>query len=180
MMAARSFTDDLAMSERPEVVSAIKLACHRYWPELLGIHKAHLENDKLGVDFWLEFPNGRMEGLDAKIRRPDFSLHGDDRIACLELLANTTTRKTGWTIDPAKRSDWIMFHYIESGRSIFYNARELRAAVIRFLPDLKLTGKPSTQRTGGYESTSLFVSHRDLWAAIYRHAHGKALQALAA
>lgn len=171
-MTARYFHTDLALSDRPEVVAAITAACHRYWPELLSVHRAHTTNDKMGADYWLEFP-GKMETLDAKVRREDYALRGDNRTACLELVANTRSQKPGWTVDPSKLTDWIMFYYIESGRSVVYSARQLRAAVIAHLPELRKSGQPSTQSTksgsGSYQSESLFVSHRELGAVIYRN-----------
>lgn len=174
-MNVTNFTNDLAMSEEPEVVQAVKAACREYFrDELLNIHKAHKQNDKLGADYTLEFPGYRHQALDVKIRRQDFSLPchgGDNRTACLELVANTTNGKIGWSLDPNKITDWVLFYYIESGRWDIYNARELRAAVIRYLPRFRKIGKPETQQTGRYESTSLFVSHRDLSAAIYRNSH---------
>ena len=168
MNAPRDFNADLAMSDRPDVVEAIKAACRKQWPDLLSVKKAHKLNDMIGVDYWLEF-QGKNEALDAKVRQQDYALHGDDRTACLELVSNIQTGKTGWTLDPAKLTDWVMFYYIESGSYVIYHARQLRAAVIHYLPDLKANGKPSVQRTGGYESTSLFVSHRELGRAIYLH-----------
>lgn len=179
-MSVRNFNDDLAMSERPEVVAAIKSACHRYFPELLSVTKSHKENDLIGVDYWLEFPGGRIEALDAKVRKLDYSLRGDDRIACLELVANIGTGKDGWTIDKTKRTDWVLFYYIESEKRVFYHARELRAAVVAYLPQLREIGKPAIQQTGHYKSSSLFVRHRDLGAAIYHHAHGNDNMELAA
>ncbi|MES1999322.1 MAG: hypothetical protein V4446_08405 [Pseudomonadota bacterium] len=174
-MTARDFHADLAMSDRPEVVAAITAACHGYWPELLSVHRAHTTNDKMGADYWLEFPGCKMETLDAKVRRKDYVLRGDDRTACLELVANTRSQKPGWTVDPSKLTDWIIFYYIETGSSFVYSARQLRAAVIAHLPKLQKTGKPDTQSTksgaGSYQSESLFVSHRELGAAIYRNTH---------
>lgn len=170
MSVPRDFHADLAMSEQPDVVAAVKAAIKARFPEVLNIAQAHKQNDILGADYWLEFQGCKMETLDTKIRKLDYSLRGDKRIACLELVANTTTGQTGWTLDPAKRTDWVMFFYCETGSSVFYNARELRAAVLAYLPQLKTKGKASTQRTGNYESKSLFVSHRELWAAIYHNA----------
>lgn len=174
-MGVRNFGVDLAMSDRPEIVAAITAACHSHFPELLSVHRAHKENDKLGVDYWLEFPNGKIETLDAKVRQDDYETRGDDRTACLELIANTRTKKPGWAVDQTKRTDWIMFFCAETRRSVFYNFRELRAAVVARLPALQANGEPSVQTTksgaGSYQSQSLFVSHRDLWAAIYQNAN---------
>jgi hypothetical protein len=171
-MNTRNFFNDLAMSDQPKVVDSIKLGCHEYWPELLNVHKAHVQNDKLGCDYWLEFPNCKQETLDVKVRKSDYSVHPsnpDDRTACLELLSNVDTGKVGWTLDADKRTDWVMFFYIDTGKAFFYNARQLRSAVAANLSYLKLTGKPSVQSTGNYKSTSLFVSHRELGKVIYLH-----------
>lgn len=168
-----NFHADLAMSDSAEIEQAINKECRKYFPELLNITKAHKLNDILGADYFLEFPNCKMESLDIKVRKNDYSLRGDDRTACIELVANTTTRKKGWTLDPNKHTDWIMFYYIETGKTFLYNARLLRAAVTRYLPDLRKHGKSTVQQTqsvsGHYESDSLMVSHRELGAAIYRN-----------
>lgn len=174
-MIARDFYADLAISDHSDIEKAIKEKSQTYFPEVLNITKAHKENDLLGADYFLEFLNCKMETLDIKVRKEDWSLRGDDRTACIELIANTTTNKKGWTIDATKQTDWIMFYYIETGRSVMYNARLLRAAVIRYLPDLRKHGKPTVQKTqsgsGHYLSESLIVSHRELAAAIYRNSN---------
>ncbi len=174
-MSASDFNTDLAMSDSPEVADSIEAACRAYFgKELLAVHKAHKTNDKLGVDFWLEF-SGKMEALDVKIRRFDYSLRGDSRTCCLELMSNIGTGKPGWSTDPSKLTDWILFHYLESGLSVIYSARQLRSAVNGQLPELRKFGKPAVQATksgsSSYQSESLFVSHRELGAAIYRNAN---------
>ena len=73
-----------------------------------------------------------------------------------------------------------MFYYKETGRSFFYNMRLLRAAVSSELENLRKLGKHAIQKTksgtGSYESESLFVSHRELGAAIYRHSQKVPIQ----
>jgi putative DNA primase/helicase len=58
-----------------------------------------------------------------------------------------------------------------TGRSYLYNARLLRGAVIRYLPDLRKDGKAAMQTTksghGTYNSESLFVAHRELARVMY-------------
>lgn len=169
MSTVTNFHADLARSQRPEVDAAIRLAIKAQFPEVLAIHAAHTENDMIGVDYWLEFGNGAMETLDVKVREKDYATRGDDRTACLELVANTGTGKAGWTVDPAKCTNWIMFFYVETRKAFTYQARELRSAVIAGLDGLKKTGKPGHTRTGGYLSEYLFVSHREIGAAIYRN-----------
>jgi len=167
MSAPRDFNADLAMSNQPDVVAGVVAAIRHYIPEVLNVIQAHKQNDMIGVDYWLEFAGGRMETVDVKVRQDDYSLRGDDRTACLELVANIGTGKAGWSVDPDKRTDWIIFYYIETGKSFGYHARQLRSAVNRFLPELEAKGKASVQKTGRYESKSLFVSHKELGKAIY-------------
>lgn len=166
-----NFYADLAMSDSAEIEQAINRECRKYFPEMLNITKAHKLNDMLGADYFLEFPNCKMETLDIKVRKIDYSLRGDNRTACLEIIANTTSNKKGWTIDGAKHTDWVMFYYIDTGRSYLYNARLLRGAVIRYLPDLRKDGKAAMQTTksghGTYNSESLFVAHRELARVMY-------------
>lgn len=172
MTAARNFHADLADSQAPEVDAAIRLAIMKAYPEVSAIVQACQENDRLGIDYWLEYKNGTMQTLDAKIRKLDYSIRGDDRTACIELVSNNRGGKLGWSIDPTKRTDIVLFYYIETGAAYFYPARELRAAIIANMNKLKATGKPDTQKTNSYGSSyaseSLFVSHAELWRAIYR------------
>jgi len=169
MSKITDFNADLARSQRTEVDAVVRQAIKAQFPEVLAIHAAHSENDKIGVDYWLEFENGAMEALDVKVREEDYTLRGDDRTACLELVANTGTGKAGWAVDPAKRTNWIMFFYVETRKAFTYQARELRSAVIAGLDGLKETGKAGHTRTGGYLSEYLFVSHLELGRAIYRN-----------
>lgn len=171
-----NFHADLAMSDSEEIEQAINRECRKYFPELLGITKAHKLNDMKGADYFLEFENCKMETLDIKVRSEDYSVAtskraADNRTACIEIIANIGTNKIGWSLDKTKQTDWIMFYYIDTGRSHFYPARLLRSAVIKYLPELRKQGKAAIQTTGSgngsYKSESLFLSHRELWVAIY-------------
>ena len=116
-----------------------------------------------------------MESLDIKVRSKDY-LHCDTRTAFIELIANTTTGKVGWSLDKSKRTDWILFLYLDTKRFVLYNARQLRAAVIKYLPELKQRGKESETTTksynGTYKSTCIIVSHQDLALCIRKNSHG--------
>lgn len=165
MSTITDFHVDLARSQTPALYAAVWKAISKCFPEALALIPSHTENDKLGVDYWIEFAGGKMEALDVKIRSRDY-FSTDNRTACLELIANTNSGKLGWPIDPTKRTDWILFYYADTGRYVLYHARELRAAVLAYLPHLKSVGKPFTTRTksgsGSYDSTGIIVSHSDL------------------
>lgn len=166
------FSEQMAVSEQPKVRELIERALHRRFPDLLAIHKAHVENDKRGIDYFLEFPNGRMETLDVKVRTKDFAARGDECNVALETVANTTTNKPGWTLDADKLTDWVLFLWLDTERDDLVHFRQLRAALTANLETWLAARKASTQTTktarGSYEAESLFVSSKDVWAATYR------------
>jgi hypothetical protein len=171
MALTRDFHNDLAASQTPENEAAIIQAIRNHYPDARNIMKSCIENDKAGADWWIEFTNNKVLSLDAKIRTKDYTTTTESRIACIEIVANTTTGKAGWSIDPNKISDIVMFYYIDTKKAYFYPARELRNAIIANLDRLKAHGKPDIQRTrtssGFYTSESLFVSHVELWRCMY-------------
>lgn len=176
-MSTTDFHADLARSQSPAIHAAIWQAISERMPEALAIIPAHTANDKRGIDYWIELPHCRMEGLDVKIRAQDY-LHKDPRTAFIELVANTTTGKPGWTIDPSKQTDWVLFYYADTGRHVLYNARQLRSAVNAHLPYLQSVGKVATTTTGSYngsyDSSGLIVAHSDLMKCITANSHSKA------
>lgn len=170
------FHADLARSQTSAIHAAVWKAISEREPEALAIHPAHSENDKIGVDYWIEYPHGRMEGLDVKIRSKDY-LHKDPRTAFIELVANTRTDKPGWTVDPAKRTDKVLFYYADTERHVLYNARQLRNVVNKYRAYLSQVGLPETTTTkssgGNYDSSGLIVAHSDLMRCIVDDSHSK-------
>lgn len=169
MSKVTDFNADLARSQTPAIHAAIWKAISAREPEALAIYPAHPENDRIGVDYWVEYPNGRMEGLDVKIRSKDY-LHKDPRTAFIELVANTRTGKLGWTVDPTKRTEKVLFYYADTDRHVLYDARQLRNAVNVYREYLSQVGIPETTTTksynGSYDSSGLIVAHCDLMRCI--------------
>lgn len=167
-----SFDQQKAVSEQPKVRVLIERALRQRFPDLLAIHKAHIENDKRGIDFFLEFPNGRMETLDVKVRTHDFAQRGDECNVALETVANFETGKPGWAFDGDKLTDWILFLWLDTERHDLMHFRQLRAAASANKATWMAGRRIATQATknvrGTYTAESLFVSPRDMWAGIYR------------
>lgn len=166
------FNQQMAVSEQPKVRALVERALRRRFPDLLAIHKAHVENDKRGIDYFLEFPNGRMEALDVKVRTKDFAAHGDACNVALEIMANTKTGKPGWALDADKLTDWVLFLWLDTERDDLVHFRQLRAAVLANLDTWLAERRTATQTTktagGSYDAKSLFISPRDMGAAIFR------------
>jgi len=166
------FDEQMAVSEQPKVRALIERALRRRFPDLLAIHKAHDENDKRGIDYFLEFKNGRMEALDVKVRTKDFARHGDACNVALETIANSATGKPGWTFDGDKLTDWVLFLWLDTERDDLVHFRQLRAAasanVTAWLAARRVAKQTTKTARGSYSAESLFVSPRDMWSGIYR------------
>lgn len=166
------FDDDKAFSESEENDRGIRIALMRKFPYCLGITKAHNKNDRLGADYILEFAHCQFRTVDVKTRRDDWTDRDEKKqVAIIEIVSNTKTSAKGWSVDPEKITDWIMYFYPTTGRAWFYPADQLRAGVTANLDSLRSRGKPiAGQGTGNYTSDAFLVSHRDLWTAMYKHA----------
>ncbi len=181
-MKTTNFHKDLALSQSPKITAAIWKIISDHFPEADAITPADIDDDKKGTDYWIDFSNGKRESLDYKIRYKDYydtdPLH---RTAFIELVANTTSGKLGWSIDPMKQTDHVLFYYADTVYFKFYSARELRGAILKYLNHLKKSGQPFTTTTatfngGSYESTGIVVSHEELERCIsaYKHVNRKA------
>lgn len=178
MVKTFDFHQQKAMSERPKIYAAVREAVRKQFPDVLAIHKAHVENDKRGIDYWLEFAGGKMETLDVKIREKDWALRGDKDNICLELASDEGRGKPGWSLDETKLTDWVLFYWEESGHAEIYPARMVRGALQAKRKEWESTKKTAGQVTRTdmreYMSRSIFVSGRDIWRAMFeRYALGK-------
>ncbi len=171
-MKTFDFKAQLAMSDTDKVRTLVEKAMRQRFPDLLAIHKAHLENDKRGIDYWLEFPNGIMEKLDVKVRTTDFAARGDGCNVALETVANSTTGKPGWTVDAEKLTDWVLILWLDTGKTDLHHTRHLRAVTEKkkqhWLAHQKVAKQITKTAIGSYESESVFVSSRDIWANVYQ------------
>jgi hypothetical protein len=167
----RSFKQDLSESQAPSADDAVRQAIKYRFPDCLGIHQAHETNDRLGADYFLQYPGGRFESVDVKIRKVDWSAKGKPNL-CLEILSNVEQNKIGWTLDPNKITDWVFFYFLDTQKNYRFNFKQLRQAFSENMDDLITKGEMSEQKTGtggkNYTSKSVFVTYRDLALAICR------------
>ena len=165
----RDFHADLRFSNQTPVVQGVVRESFRRFPGLLAVHIAHRVNDKLGADYLLEYP-GRVEWLDVKTRRQDYALRGNPRTCVVEWASNAGKGSPGWSVDPEKITDQVLYYFADSGRSEAFNAHDLRRAVIHFRADLERVGDSTKQTTnagqGSYHSESTFVEAGHLRYAI--------------
>jgi hypothetical protein len=171
-MGVYDFDEMLALSNSPKVRRMIETALKSRFDNLLAIHKAHVVNDKRGIDYFLEFPHGKIETLDVKVRTKDFARQADGCNLAIENQSNVRKSSPGWTVDCDKLTDWVLWIWVDTERSELIHFRQARLAATRSLPDWMASRKVATQTTptvgGSYDSQSVFISTRDLWAAVFR------------
>jgi hypothetical protein len=167
-----TFKHQQAAASLPEVDVAVQAALKKHFPEALTIAKAHLENDKLGCDYWLECVGGKFIAVDIKARRRDYSLEGKPEIL-LETWSNIENNKPGWSRDRYKITDYVMWVWLDTKRTCLVDYRMLRSLLMRHWQDWEERYPTSTQITqtahGCYSSRCVHISSRDLHREMYRH-----------
>lgn len=157
------FNRQLSESHKYETEDVL-LDLKSYFSDLLQLFKAHELNDRRGIDYYLEFPNGKIETVDVKIRYKDYGENSN----VIEL---TSGNKAGWTLDNSKLTDWIFYKWLDTGRSELFHARQLREATNRNIEQWKKVYPTTTQISHHngkcWSSNSMFVASRDIWKAIY-------------
>lgn len=131
--------------------------------------QANQENDKSGVDWWLEMESGDFLAVDCKIREIDY---GKDDLA-LETWSVIEKRKIGWTLDSSKKTDYVFWVWKDSGRWCVVPFRLLLKAFVKHKDDWIRAFKTAKQNTEGkYHSECVFVPRNIVWRAIYLLSEG--------
>lgn len=168
-MEAHNFQRSKERSETPDAKAGIEKALHAQLPGLLAIHQAAKANDMAGIDYWLEFAGGIMRSVDVKMRSRDYEAEGKPGLA-LETWSNVDAKKVGWSRDPSKLCDYIMFYWLSSERSYLVDFRQLQPLFAREWQNWRGKYGPVIQPNDGrnpYHSECLFMPTRDLAAALY-------------
>lgn len=133
------------------------------------------ENDKNGTDYWVEMAGGYFVSVDLKLREEDFAAktngaRSDD--LALETWSVVEKQLIGWTRNPSKRTDYILWYWIDTQRWCLVPFPLLCRVFQDNWEAWCITHKDkvhqqSTQEHGGYHSECVFVPRREVWAALY-------------
>jgi hypothetical protein len=176
-LKVHDFDLKLAESDNARVRTLVHKALQdRFGSDYLQIHKAALANDRHGADYVAEFRHGQIRFVEAKVRAQDWLPRGQEADLALETWADIDKQVFGWTRDTAKLSDYVVFVWLESGRSLLLDARLLRAWFCEHWETLraKYDGRIVTSKRGCREwrSEAIYVPHRDVVAQLaYRQGY---------
>jgi len=141
-------------------------------PGALDAHAAAKENDRLGVDWWVEMTNAKHLAVDAKVREEDWAAtHPYEDDLALETWSVVEKGIVGWTRDTNKRCDYVLWLWKETGRYCLIPFPMLCGVFAEHWEVWRDEYKVSTQRTrrngSEYHSECVFVPRREVWARIY-------------
>lgn len=149
-------------------------------PGAVKVVRANVDDDKSGVDWWVEvlsFGERKRVGVDAKVRNDDWASRGCDDLA-LETWS-VVNESPGWTRDPRKRTDYVLWLWKDTGRWCLVPFAMLCAVFCDRWVDWRRRYQTNRQRTRpgpkfqrGWESECVFVPRKVVWRAIYERFGG--------
>lgn len=83
------------------------------FPHCTGLKRSSDSEDRAGTDFWLTRQTGNPISIDVKFRTRDCRQFGTDDL-CIELQSG---RVTGWAMDRAKATDYVVWCWADTGRT---------------------------------------------------------------
>src|SRR5690606_1780156 len=126
-MTMHDFAERLAFSEGVELEDAVLARIVDGIPGATGIRRAGQDDDRAGTDYWIDRDGLPPVSVDVKHRAfcPIQRFGSDD--ACIETTSvylgsgppwrDSGRRKIGWTLDPRKRTDLVVYTWpAETGR----------------------------------------------------------------
>lgn len=146
-----------ALGGLPRLTEILK----RLLAPIAGIRKSELRDNLAGVDYWADRSFGRSLGIDLKCREEDYP----DLL--IEFESNTVTQAPGWTIDPKKITDHVL--YLMPSTEVLLPYPQLRAAATANLPAWveKYPEQPNRTTTRG--------EYRTRWIAVPDHVVAEAI-----
>ena len=109
------FKEQLAMSEGVSANKSVRDILLTNIPGAVSVIRAHQMNDRSGVDYWVEMGYGGFVSVDIKVRDKDWAAKGKDDLA-LETFSVVEKGIIGWTRNPHKRTDYILWFWKDTGR----------------------------------------------------------------
>lgn len=151
-MKVTNFKQDLFAAMDAENNPLVQAAIREWFPQCLAVHRAHKENDCLGVDLWVEQPMARMTAVDLKIRAVDYgAMRSRPMDAVLELSYGNAP---GWAMK-STATDVYLFVCTDTGRSAAFKAARLRDALAFNFDEWRRRFKTLTTMTASYSGSAV-------------------------
>ncbi len=154
------FAERVEFAEQLSAVNLRTILAARL-PALLAVRRAGVSDDRRGTDYWVERANGLPPlSVDVKIREKDWAKRGRDDVA-LETWSVCYSR-VGWTRDTAKRTDFVMWYWLDTKRFLLIPFPPLCVVFSRHWQEWARVFPTAPQTSGEWESECVFVPRRIL------------------
>ena len=174
------FDDRLALSQGVSKGASVETIILANLPGACSVTSSHKTNDRNGTDWWVEIQGGHHLSVDAKVREEDWAAKPAPQKAddlALETWSVIERNKVGWTRDRTKRTDYVLWLWLDTGRWCLVPFQMLCQVFETRWQDWRSQYKTSRQHTphtnGGWHSECIFVPRKEVWAAIYLQFGGR-------
>jgi len=150
------------------------------WPNVQRIEQASERCDKDGTDYWVYLSSGNKYSIDLKVREQDYAKkprpHGGDDLA-LETWSVIPKQgnpgKIGWTRDITKRTDYVVWYWIDTQRFFIVSFPILCRIFRKHWNQWREQYKTAPQNSGAWKSECTFVPRSLLEEKIRTWGHGR-------
>lgn len=181
-MAPREYTfsDRMRMSSGVAESASVEEILLSQIPGAVAVYRANASDDRNGTDWWVETIGHDGENrisVDAKVRSVDYAKRGRDDLA-LETWS-VVDESPGWTRDPRKATDYVLWLWMDTGRWCLVPFAMLCAVFVKSWQAWRSRYGAHRQRTpsnGRFSrdwcSECVFVPRLVVWRAIYERFGG--------
>lgn len=172
-MGEFNFEKQLNESLTPDIFEKVEAFLLETFTDAKRIHAAHPDNDKSGADLWIERAGKNFLAVDLKTRKKDCKTYGNDDVALesWSVIASATNKqKIGWTIDPLKITDLVVFMWLDTDRMTAIWFKYLFAAFIthkdEWMDAYQVDKQSTTTPNNKWESECVFVPRSVIQGAL--------------
>lgn len=175
------FDERLQMSQGICTTKSITAILLANVPGAQSVAAAKRNDDRHGTDYWVNHARGRPYSIDLKARQDDWATKPEPFTAddlALESWSVVEQQVVGWTRNPKKMTDYILWYWQDSGRWCLVPFVMLCAVMEAKWESWRGQYKTRQQTTpdhGGYHSECIFVPRREVWAEIYKRFSGSTI-----
>jgi len=124
-------------------------------PHCYDVIPAGQDADRQGTDYWAKRHGLPDLSVDVKVRDEDYAVRGQDDLA-LETWS-VVGGKIGWTRNPDKRTDYVLWFWQDTGRFFLVAFPPLCEVFSRYWQDWRTTYPTAVQTSGEWSSECVFV-----------------------
>lgn len=172
MIKEFDFYERMSMSQGVSANAKISEILMGNVPGATAARLASPKDDRNGTDWWLDHTSGKSISVDCKVRESDWlATHPDEDDLALETHSVIEANKVGWTRDPQKRTDYILWLWRDTGRWCLLPFPMLCGVFMdswkRWSNEFRIARQVTVAPSGSYHSECVFVPRRTVWRAIY-------------